>query len=166
MRRLIRVFAVLATSGLLVGSLLAGVADAAEHSPETCVDWQNSLSRMVTCVSVHHATGQAVPHVRTHTYKWRTGTGWVDMVADSQSLNAWDIHTNTGFRVYQTPQSLGGVSLHTWHGTGWVSLKCSGSEPHWAEAIVVTVSYRHENGTPYGPHTINAQTGYSPRPGC
>jgi hypothetical protein len=138
----------------------------AAHSPQNCFDWQPSLYyRMVVCASVHHASGQAVPHVVLHTYKRPCSScAWGDMVADSQSINAWVITTQTGFIVGQAPFSGGGVALRTVHGTGWVSLNCPNDPPYFAGARVQRVSMRTDAGVPYGPVTINLDSPSSARP--
>jgi hypothetical protein len=153
---------------LVAVMIAAGVAPAhaAAHSPQSCYDWQPSTYyRMVVCASVHHASGQATPHVVLHTYKRSCSScAWGDMVADSQSINEWLIATQTGFVVYQAPFSGGGAALRTVHGTGWVSLNCPNTPPYFAQARVVKVSFRTDGGTPYGPATINLDTQSSARP--
>jgi hypothetical protein len=145
---------------------LAGVAPAhaAAHSAEVCENWIPNVNyRMGVCVSVHHASGQATAHVRLHTYK-KSGGNWVDMVADSQSINQWDIRTNAGYIVNLAPFSGGGVAVRTVHGVAWVILQCPPNEPVFASARVVTVSFRTDSGIPYGPFTLDVVSGFSQRP--
>ena len=163
MRRiLLTLLAVTAALGL--GTLAPTPAQAAAHSGETCQNWYPSASyRMGVCVSVHHSAGLATAHVRTHTYK-KVGGSWVDMRADSQTINNWTITTNTGFRVNLVPQSVGGQIVYTFHGTANVSLACPPNEPRSANATVNDVSFRTDSGIPFGPVYLDVQSGYSARP--
>ena len=158
-RALLTLLAVTAALGLL-----ATPAQAAAHSPEVCKNWQPSPAYfMGVCASVHHSQGRAYAHVRTHTYK-KVGGQWVDMRADSQTINNWTITTNTGFRINLVPSSVGGQIVYT-HGHGAsVSLHCPGNEPRSANVAVNDVSFRTDSGIPFGPVYLNVQSGYSNRP--